>query len=94
VGREISRGPEFKYKVALEALGGKLTVSELAAKYDIDPALIEEWKNRVREKLEDAFPGKGLNSGEDLKVQDSKDAFAKIGQFTLDREFFRKLFDL
>ena len=91
---EKSHGPSFKSKVALEALGGELTFSELAVKYDIDPALIEKWTNQVREKLEEAFPGKEFDSGEALKFQDDDDAFATIGQFTLDREFFRKLFDL
>jgi transposase-like protein len=38
------RTPQFKAKLAIEALQGDLTLSELATKYDIDPRQITPWK--------------------------------------------------
>ena len=40
-----------KAKVALEAIGGELTLFELASRYDLDPNQISKWKSRVLEGL-------------------------------------------
>ena len=39
--------PEFKAKIALEAIKGKFTVVELSEKYDVHPSLIRSWKRMV-----------------------------------------------
>ena len=49
---------QFKAKVALEALRGERTLSELAARYEIHPSVITNWKKRAREGLGDVFAGK------------------------------------
>ena len=40
---------EFKAKVALEALVGDKTLAELAAKHDVHPNMITQWKRRARQ---------------------------------------------
>ena len=39
---------EFKAKVALEALVGDKTLAELAAKHDVHPNMITQWKRRAK----------------------------------------------
>lgn len=49
------RNPQFKAKVAIEALKGELTLSQLAEKYDIDPRQITRWKNQLIDSSESLF---------------------------------------
>lgn len=49
------RTPKFKAKLAIEALKGDLTLSQLAEKYDIDPRQITRWKNQLLDESESIF---------------------------------------
>jgi transposase-like protein len=49
------RSPKFKAKLAIEALKGDLTLSQLAEKYDIDPRQITRWKNQLLDESESIF---------------------------------------
>ena len=40
-------GAQFKAKVALEAIRGEKTVSELASQYEIHPTMINGWKRKI-----------------------------------------------
>ncbi|NMC44172.1 MAG: transposase, partial [candidate division Zixibacteria bacterium] len=40
---------EFKARVALEAVTGAQTLSELSAKHGVHPNVIAQWKRRVQE---------------------------------------------
>ena len=51
---------KFKAKVALEAIQGQRTVSELAARHELHPNLITQWKRQAIEKLAKVFDDKGV----------------------------------
>ncbi len=42
---------ELKAKAALEALREEATMTELAARYDVQPNLIAKWKRKAREQV-------------------------------------------
>ena len=42
---------EFKAKVALEALVGDQTLADLAAKHDVHPNMIAQWKRQAKGEL-------------------------------------------
>ena len=54
MAKRTNHSPSFKAKVALEALRGERTVSELAAKYEIHPTLV------TKEEAGRRRPGGGL----------------------------------
>jgi len=43
----------FKARVALEAVKGERTVSELAAEYGAHPTMIHQWKKALRDGVAD-----------------------------------------
>ena len=47
--------PEFKTKVALEAIKGLKTTSELASQFRVHPTQISTWKNQARTQLPEVF---------------------------------------
>lgn len=80
--------PEFKAKVALEALKNEQTTAELAARYDIHPTMIHTWKRNLLEGAADIF-------GKDQKKQKNMDAkvdelYRQIGKLKVERDFLSK----
>jgi transposase-like protein len=50
--------PELKTKVALEAIKGLLTVSQIASQYEIHPQQVGRWKKEAEEILKSGFTDK------------------------------------
>ena len=88
-GQRKRYSAEFKAKIALEALRGELTVSQLATKHGVHQTLIGDWKRQALDGLVTVFSGK-----EEAKVgtreEDVGKLHAKIGQLLVEREFWRK----
>ncbi len=47
--------PEFKARVALEAIKGIKTVSQIAQEYEIHPVMVSKWKKEMLNHLPDVF---------------------------------------
>lgn len=43
-GKRRRHDPEFKARVALEALKGVRTIQEIAKEFDVHPVQVSEWK--------------------------------------------------
>jgi transposase len=82
---------EFKAKVAREALKEETTIAEIAARFNIHPNQVSDWKKQAIKGLSDVFTGK---TGRSDVVHESqiKDLHAKIGQLTVERDFLAKAF--
>ena len=78
--------PEFKARVALEALRGDKTVAELAQHYQVHPTMINQWKRQLVEQAATAFAGGNAASSSASQAQ--LDAlYCKIGQLEVERDF-------
>ena len=84
-------GAEFKAKVALEAIRGELTLSQLGAKYGVHQTLINAWKKQAVENLSTVFESKPDVSGQNREA-DIEKLHAKIGQLIVERDFLAKAF--
>ena len=54
-----NHSPEFKAKVALEAIREELTLAELSKKYGVHPTQIGTWKRAAIENMATAFTRRG-----------------------------------
>jgi transposase len=83
---------EFKAKVALEAIRGEGTISELATKHQLHPNQITQWKRQAIENLAKAFDDKATDAQVGREAEVTK-LHAKIGQLVVERDFLAKAFD-
>jgi transposase-like protein len=74
----------FKAKVALAAIAGDKTLAELAQQFEVNPKQIIDWKRQLSERASLVFE---LNGQPQVGL---KSLHAKIGQLTLENDFFRK----
>ena len=82
---------EFKAKVALEALKGEETMSQLASRFGVHSNMISLWKRHAAEGMVDVFSSKaGRREGDQEGMV--KELHAKIGQLTVERDFLAKAF--
>ena len=77
----------FKKRVALEALRGDRTVQAIAAKHEIHPNQVGAWKRQAIDGLEEVFAG-GRASRDSEHEATVRDLHAKIGELTVERDFF------
>jgi transposase len=56
-GPRRNHSPQFKAKVALEAVKGEQTAAELAQRFDVHPNQITQWKTQLLARSADVFGG-------------------------------------
>ena len=78
--------PLFKAKVALEALKGEQTISEIAIRYEVHPNMVTKWKKMLQDDASSIF-------GEDQARKKKEDEqlvsqlYQQIGQLKVERDF-------
>src|SRR5260370_38926257 len=80
-----NHAPAFKAKVAMVAIKGERTLTELAEQFDVHPNQITSWKAQLEDGAADVF-GPGGGKGGAPPAVDVKTLDAKIGEITLENE--------
>jgi transposase-like protein len=89
-GKRRRHDPEFKARVALEAIKGVRTIQEIAKEYEIHPVQVSEWKKAMLERAPSVFgPGSKDAAASDFEDERSK-LHAKIGQQAVEIDFLAK----
>jgi transposase-like protein len=70
--------------VALAAIKGEQTITELAQKFDVHPNQITQWKNQLLEQASAVFEQGGASKEPSVDI---KTLHAKIGELTLENDF-------
>lgn len=89
MGKRKRYSAEFKAKVAMEALRGELTASQLATKHGVHQTMIGDWKRQAMDGLVSVFSGKA-EAREGIREDELEKLHAKIGQLVVERDFLAK----
>ena len=92
MSKKVRQHPaEFKFRVALEAMGELKTTSQIASEYDIHPTLIRKWKKQLREEGSTIF-NNPINQKKQEKQQGIKEAelYEQIGRLKMELEWLKK----
>jgi transposase len=81
--------PDFKAKVAMEALKGQETIAELAIRFEVHPTQITKWKRELV-----AGAGNIFGADPNKKIKDEKglinQLYQQIGQLKVEKDFLEK----
>jgi transposase len=79
----------FKARVAIEALKGELTISELAGKYEVHPNQIRQWRKQLLANASEIFSRKRDPRIDDLE-HEKENLYKKIGRQDVEIDFLKK----
>ena len=81
--------PNFKARVALEAIRGEKTINEIASSYEVHPNVVSLWKKQVLERLPDMFADKRSKDAKaNSALQDR--LYQQIGQLQVELDWLKK----
>ena len=78
----------FKAKVAKEALRGDRTVQQIAARHQVHPNQVSQWKRTASEKLAEVFE-RAAGPGLDEREAEIRKLHEKIEQLVIERDFLK-----
>ncbi|MFB3116781.1 MAG: IS3 family transposase [Gammaproteobacteria bacterium] len=84
-----AHSPALKAKVALAAIQGEKTITELAEQFQIHPNQITNWKKQLLNSAQEIFENGSSKSTSDNSAT-IKELHAKIGKLTVEKDFLSK----
>lgn len=81
--------PELKARVGLEALKGIEPIHAIAARYQVHPVQVSQWKKEAAERLPEGFARKADQDAEAARARE-KELFEEIGRLKMELEWLKK----
>ncbi len=82
--------PQFKARVAIEALKGIKTIQEIAKEYEVHPGQVADWKKTMTEGVSGVFERGATGTAEEDFERERNQLKAIIGDLTVKLEFMTK----
>ncbi len=81
--------PQFKGRVALEAVQERDSLQAIARRHELHPNQVSQWKRQLLAAIPDVFVA-GAQKAAKERDATIHDLHAKIGELTVERDFFRR----
>lgn len=81
--------PEFKARVGLEALKGLAPIHAIAAKFQVHPVQVTQWKKELLTRLPEVFARKAPPSVAEAEAREAT-LYQKIGQLEVELDWLKK----
>jgi len=81
--------PEFKAKVALEAVRGRLTINQISKQFEVHPNQISKWKKQFLESLPQIFDNSKQPMAEEAEELTNQ-LYQQIGQLKVELDWLKK----
>ncbi len=81
--------PQFKARVALEAVRERDSVQAIARRHELHPNQVSLWKRQLLAAVPDVFAVGAEKRAKECEAK-IRDLHAKIGELTVERDFFRR----
>ena len=89
--RRRTHSPEFKARVALEALKELKPIHQIASENEVYPAQVAQWKKELKARMAELFERKNSRSKKDEEEQRMIASLErKVGQLTIERDWLEK----
>lgn len=80
---------EFKARIALEAIKGLDTINVIAAKYELHPVQVGNWKKELLERVPELFERKSAPKDKNVE-QERAQLERKVGQLSMEVDWLEK----
>lgn len=89
------RSPDFKRKVAIEALRERETINEIASRHGLHPVQVSQWKRELEQGAPSMFTTDAAERREAKALQEEKASLQQlIGKQAIELEWLKKKLDL
>jgi len=93
--KRIRRSPDFKRKVAIEALKERETVNEIASRHGVHPVQVSQWKRELEQGASSMFTTDATERKEAKVLREEKATLQQlIGKQAIELEWLKKKLDL
>jgi len=85
---------EEKAKIALEALKGEMTQSQITSKYSVHTTQIANWKRQLKDGIVEIFKDKRHKESRSDQDELIEELYKKIGKLEVELDWLKKKSDL
>jgi len=90
MSKRRTHSPEFKARIAMEAISGRKTIQEIAADHAVHPIQVSQWKRQLLDGASELFTrGKKTKDKEDGQAKEAE-LFQQIGRLQMELEWLKK----
>ena len=90
MSKRRTHSPEFKAKVAMEAISGRKTIQEIAADHAIHPIQVSQWKRQLLDSASELFTRGQKTKGKEEGQAKEAELFQQIGRLQMELEWLKK----